>query len=327
MSDTKPRSPFSIEPVLDALGKPVVVTARDLRQTSCYLAILKVLARHRFSSIEYLAALTGFTPEQVKRCVRVLKATPNRLIKIADNQVEHHRGLLLTRLQLELTDAGIELLAQRDIHVPHREKIKFLTHQVMVDQILSSFEIGAAEHADTVRLISRAEILSSDRTPEQTRTSHAPESLRVQPGQDGTKRRMRPDGELFALQNLQTQTFRFFGGIEADTGTMKVRSDNPHFRSIQGKFNNYIYILQHGVFQERFNSQTYFVPFVTTYQHRLNEMLSLWEEMTRTTKWMRPCLPMKIHPLFDGLEKPRPTGHMLEEKWAVAGGDTLELLN
>lgn len=327
MSDVAhPRSPFSIEPVLRD-GRPIAIRHRDLRDTSCYIAILKALAGHRFLSLDYLAALTGFTHEQVKRCVRVMRAKPNRLVKISDQQAdpEHRRGLLVTRLQFELDDAGIEALAVRGIALAPRRAIKFLTHQVMVDQVMASFEIGATKHPDAVQLIPRAQILASDKTPQQTRESDAPESLRVQPDKDGNKRRCRPDGQLFALSSVSG--FRFFGGIEADTGTMPVRTPNLERTSIQRKFLDYQYILQNDIYGERFNSKTFFVPFITSYKDRLQEMLALWEEMTRATKWMRPCLPMKVHPLFDGLEKPRPTGHMLEEKWAVAGGGTLDLLN
>jgi hypothetical protein len=189
---------------------------------------------------------------------------------------------------------------------------------------MASFEIGVAKHPDQVRLFSRADILADERTPLQTRESEAPESLRVQPDKDGNKRRCRPDGELFALSTASG--FRFFGGIEADTGTMPVRTPNLERTSIQRKLLDYKYILEHGIYQERFNSNTFFIPFITSYKDRLDEMLSLWEETTRSEKWMRPCLPMKVHPLFDGLEKPRPTGHMLEEQWFVAGGGALDLL-
>ena len=326
MSDVAhPRSPFSIEPVLRD-GSPIAIGHRDLRDTSCYIAILKALARHRFLSLDYLAALTGFTHEQVKRCVRVMRATPNRLIKISDHQAdpEHRRGLLVTRLQFEPDDAGIKTLAVKGIALPPRDPIKFLAHQVLVDQVMASFEIGAAKHADTVQIISRAQILASDKTPQQTRDSDAPENMRVEPDSDGTRRRMTPDGELFALSTASG--FRFFGGIEANTGTMNLRRKTLG-KSIEGKLHNYFYILKHHIYAERFNSNTYFVPFITPYRSDMNTTLEMWEDITKRDRWMRPCLPMKVHPLFDGLEKPRPTGHMLEEKWAVAGGDTLDLLN
>jgi hypothetical protein len=223
----KPKSRLSRTPVTSFDGVAKAVPPHRL--TDQDVKLLTALARRRFFSADYLAAIVGTSYKYALQRVQILKSQPNCYIKICDTQAESPKLHLYTPLFYELDSKGITELAERGLFIPSRKPVKNLIHAVMVDQIMASFELGE------LMLIPRADILTSENTPAATRKLAVPDRIPV--GDHG----VRPDGEMFVLKS--PSGFRFFPGIEADTGTEPIHSYDYDRSSIKAKFEDYIKLL------------------------------------------------------------------------------------
>jgi hypothetical protein len=301
----KPKSRFSRTPVTSADGTARTVPSHRLTEQD--LALLKLLARRRFLSVDYIAALIGTSYKYALSRVQILKSEPNLYIKVSDTQRENPTLPLYTPLFYELDRRGIGELEERDIHIPPRRPVRNLTHAVMVEQIMASFELGAV---GDIALIGRAEILT--KAPEKTRALAVPERIPLP-----RDRFIRPDGEMFVLKT--PDGFSFFPGIEADTGTEPIHSYDYERSSIAAKFSEYIEVIENRIYETHFGARTFLIPFITPTTRRLNSMMELLEEMTKNKPSLRKHFLFKTHPLFTSSTKPRPTGHMVTEEWLRVG--------
>jgi protein involved in plasmid replication-relaxation len=301
----KPKSRFARTPVTSADGTPRAVP--PYRLTEQDIALLKVLARRRFLSADYIAALIGTSYKYALTRIQILKSAPNLYIRVCDAQRENPKLHLYTPLFYELDARGIGELQERGIDIPRRRPISNITHAIMVNQIMASFELGAR---DDIELILRGEILA--RSPKETQDDPHPDRLPI------TKDHwVRADGEMFVLK--APAGFYFFPGVEADTGTEPIHSYDYERSSIKGKFDDYIHVIVNNTQRTRFNAQTFNVAFITPTQRRLESMMRLLEEMTKSKPSLRRHFLFKTHPLFTSSTKPRPTGHMIDEEWLRVG--------
>lgn len=306
----KPKSRFSRTPVTSADG--TARTVPPYRLTEQDLGLLKLLVRHRFLAADYIAALLPTSYRYANMRIQILKSAPNLYIKICDAQRENPHQHFYTKLFYELDQPGIGELQERGITVPPRRPVRNITHAIMVDQIMASFELGAT---GDVSIIPRADILA--KAPEKTRDMVVPERIPV-----GKDRWIRPDGEMFVLKT--PEGFSFFPGIEADTGTEPIHSYDYERSSIKGKFEDYITVIEQRIFETHFGARTFLIPFITPTTRRLESMMTLLEEMTKHKPSLRKHFLFKTHPLFTSSTKPRPTGHMVDEEWLRVGNPPLK---
>jgi hypothetical protein len=303
MNGTKPKSRFSRTPVKNRHGSTVAVPPHRL--TELDLSILKTLAGHRVLSAEYLAALVGTSYKYAVYRLQILKSEPNCYVKVCDTQQENPKLHLYTPLFFELDSKGITELHERGVILPPRRPVRNLVHAVMVEQIMASFEIGGT-------LISRADILVSDKTPVRTRNHPAPDRIPLP-----KERYIRPDGEMFVIQS--PSGFSFLPGIEADTGTEPVHSYDYERSSIKGKFEDYITIIENEIYKSHFGAKTFFIPFITPTTRRLASIMTLLEQMTEKKPSLRKSFLFKTHPLFTSSTKPVPSGHMITQPFQRVG--------
>ena len=137
----------------------------------------------------------------------------------------------------------------------------------MVAQITASIELGTKEHTN-IRLIAWPEILASERTPEPTRTSPTPATIRVSYSLRGETRsdEIIADARPFGLERTidGRRSYLFFPGIEADCATEPLDASDADRSSIAKKFAAYAAIGDQGIFRSHFGFPNFFVPFVTT---------------------------------------------------------------
>ena len=122
------------------------------------------------------------------------------------------------RLIYELDQRGIHLLQQHGGEFVQRTRPPAnFAHELMVCQIMASFELGARERA--VRLITWNDILASESLPDQTRCSSKPHSVPVR--FEGTTVSIAADGQPFGIARSDNHGSAYFfcPGIEADCGT------------------------------------------------------------------------------------------------------------
>lgn len=247
--------------------------------------------------------------------IQILKSAPNSYIKICDAQAENPRLHLYTKLFYELDQSGMGELTERGLLIAPRKPIRNITHAIMVDQIMASFELGAT---GDLSIIGRADILA--KAPEKTRALTNPDRIPLP-----KDRWIRADGEMFVLKT--PEGFSFFPGIEADTGTEPVHSYDYTRSAISQKYEDYITVIEREIYKTHFGARTFFVPFLTPTTRRLESMMALLEEMTKDRKHLRKHFLFKTHPLFTSSTKPRPTGHAITEEWLRVGNPPLNFSN
>jgi Replication-relaxation len=231
------------------------------------------------------------------------------------------------RLIYELDERGYRALRDRGLSLLPKSYHRNFNHELMVSQITASIELGTLQ-SPNIRLIAWPEILASENTPQATRESPTPASIRV----TYTLRRetltseIVADGRPFGLERLVDgeRSYLFFPGIEADCGTEPIDASDAERSSIVKKFTAYRAIAEQGIHRSHFGFPNFFVPFVTTTAARLRSMTELLDRLTggRGSKMFL----FKTFPSFASPEKPpTPSGHMLTVPWQRAGFPPLSL--
>ena len=109
--------------------------------------------------------------------------------------------------------------------------------------------------------------------------------------------------------------FRFFPGIEADTGTEPISVSNFERTSIFSKFKAYLAIEANETYRTHFGFPIFFVPFVTTSPSRMRSMM---DELDRVTggRGSKTIIFKVANP--DG-----PAGYLFNEPWERVGHDPI----
>jgi hypothetical protein len=277
--------------------------------------ILEALVRYRLLSADYIAALVGSSQKYMTTVLQVLKSEPQRYIKLCDEQADpnNQRYYLHTTLYYELDSAGITQLRERGFSIPPRKRVTNFVHQIMEDQIMASFEIGAK---DGVQQIDRNAVLANPQTPNHTRLLAEPECIPL-PDVNGKPRFYRPDGTFFVIKN--EGKFAFVPGIEADCGTEPINATDYARSSIRRKFFDIVTILENDLHVRHFGARTFFVPFYFPTERRMENAKHYWKEETESCPAFRKNVLFRTHPLFTSKEKPQATGHAITEPYQRVG--------
>jgi hypothetical protein len=278
--------------------------------------MLEALTRYSLLNAEYMAPLVGSdSPDYMTYLFQRLRAKPECYVKLCDEQRDPNsrRYYMHTSLYYQLGEGGITQLQQRGFPIPTRKPIKNFVHQILEDQIMASFEIGAKGN---VQQITRDKILESPQTPQRTRDLVEPERIPVSHSGD-QPRFYRPDGTFFAINS--GGKFFFVPGVEADCATEPIDVTDYNRSSIKRKFKDIITILQNDLHIKHFGAKTFFVPFFFPTERRMKSAMRYWEKETEDCPSVRKNVLFRTHPLFTSIEKPSPTGHAITEPYQRVG--------
>src|SRR5712691_466563 len=150
---------------------PTLGARKTARLSPHDIAIFTALARYRYLPVDYIHALVGGSLKHLVHRLNVLSRAPNLFIDRPQQQRANananHRPLIY-----ELDQRGAQILQERGIEYQRTRAPANFAHELMVCQIMASFELGARDAA--VRLITWPDILRSRRLPETTRRSAKP---------------------------------------------------------------------------------------------------------------------------------------------------------
>jgi len=285
--DTERRnSRWSRDPVIDD-GRAVVVypTDRDIE-------IFKLLTRYRYLPSDYIHAFVGGSMSALSRRLNFLSRKPN-LFLARPHQQRETADANYRRLIYELDERGSRLLKERGLSCLPKSYHRNFAHELMVSQIMASFELGTRERTN-VRLITWPEILANTSTPEALRQSPTAASIPVTFSADGEQHSMHlnADGRPFGLERVidGTRTYLFFPGIEADCGTEPVEASGFERSSIVKKFAAYIAIAEQRIYRSHFGFPNFFVPLIAPTRTRMESMMTLVQRMTGGAAQRCSCL-------------------------------------
>jgi hypothetical protein len=307
-------SRWTRDPVNNA-GAAVVVypTDRDIE-------IFQLLTRYRYLPSDYIHAFVGGSMSALSRRLNFLSRKPNLYLARPHQQREtadaNYRHLIY-----ELDERGSRVLKERGLSFPPKSYHRNFAHELMVAQIMVSFELGTRERTN-VRFITWSEILANPSTPQATRQSPTATAIPVTFSAHGERHSLHitADARPFGLERVidGARTYLFFPGIEADCGTEPVEATGFERSSIAKKFAAYIAIAEQGIYRSHFGFPNFFVPFIAPTRVRLESMMSLLQRMTggRGSKMFL----FKTFPLLSSVEKPpKAGGDMLTVPWQRAG--------
>ncbi len=220
------------------------------------------LARYRYLPADYIHAFVGGNFKHLIHRLNVLPREPNLFLNRPPQQ-RANADANRRRLIYELDQRGAQLLQQHGGALPQRTRPPAsFAHELMVCQILASFELGARDHG--LRLITWSDILGSESLPAQTRHSPKPYSIPVP--FDGAAVSIAADGPPFGIARRDNRGNAYFFclGIEADCGTEPLDMSDFVRSSIFKKF-TFTSRSKSRVFTVRIlDSPNFYVPFITT---------------------------------------------------------------
>lgn len=316
-------SRWSRDPVIGRAGAAVAVypTDRDID-------IFKLLTRYRYLPSDYIHAFVGGSASALSRRLNFLSRKPN-LYVARPQQQRQNADANYRHLIYELDERGSRVLKERGLSFLPKSYHRNFVHELMVAQIMASFELGTRERTN-IRLITWPEILANPSTPEATRQSPAAASIPVAFTAHGERysTHVNADARPFGIERVidGSRSYLFFPGIEADCGTEPVEAGGFERSSIAKKFAAYIAIAEQGLYRSHFGFPNFFVPFIAPTAVRMESIMALLQRMTgeRGSKMFL----FKTFPMLSSFEKPpRAGGHMLTEPWLRSGHQPWSLVS
>ncbi|MGA2496068.1 MAG: replication-relaxation family protein [Roseiarcus sp.] len=299
---------------MNGAGKPVQAVMTE-RQTQ----LLAFLERNRYATFDDIHAYLSGDPTALRYTIRVLKARPNAYIKVCDPHVEERN--LRRKLAYELDKRGIEYLRQNGRVIPDRRYVRNFTHAALASHATASIEAGISV-TPNARLITWSEILASQNMPAATKRMEHPAGMHIAYEIEGVIREktVRADSSPFGivLELADRKKFRFFPGIEADTGTEPITVSDFERTSIFSKFKAYLAIEAAETYRTHFGFPVFFVPFITTSASRMRSMMDELDRITdgRGSKTL----------IFKVANRESTPGYLFAEPWERVGHDPIILL-
>lgn len=306
-------SRFSDEPVLDKDGKPVVVLSRDL--TDYDVRILAALDGRRVLNFATIAKIIGGTEKSIRDRCNVLKRKPNCYVRVCAEQTNNPKQHLKSKLYIELAEAGMTALAERGRRIPRRSRMKRLKHQVMIDEIMASWQIGFAEYTEFTP-IWWPEILTGEKTPIKTREMKHPSLVPVTFEFNGKEIKdlsyecddkpfgfIRPDGRAMFIM------------IEADCDSESATSDFYGYATLQRKFAQQIAILEQGLYRSQFGFPNMHFLFYVPTVRRMESAMGVLEELTKHKAKLRKSFAFQTHPTFTNYDQKAPSAWALTDDY------------
>ena len=313
MRSIKRISRFGSDPVLNGSGKPVQAVMTE-RQTQ----LLAFLERNRYATFDDIHAYLSGDPTALRYTIRVLKAKPNAYIKVCDQHVEERN--LRRKIAYELDKRGIEFLRENGRVITDRRYVRNFAHAALASHATASIEAGISA-APNARLITWSEILASQNLPAATKRMEHPTGMRIAYEIEGIvcEKTVRADSPPFGivLDLADRKKFRFFPGVEADTGTEPITVSDFERTSIFSKFKAYLAVEAAETYRTHFGFPVFYVPFVTTSASRMRSMM---EELDRITDGRGSKML-----IFKVANRESTPGYLFGEPWERVGHDPIVL--
>jgi hypothetical protein len=119
------------------------------------------------------------------------------------------------------------------------------------------------------------------------------------------------------LDLADRKKFRFFPGIEADTGTEPITVSDFERTSIFSKFKAYLAVEAAETYRTHFGFPIFFVPFVTTSASRMRSMM---DELNRITDGRGSKML-----IFKVANRDGAPGYLFREPWERVGHEPIAL--
>jgi hypothetical protein len=315
----KPRnSRWDRAPVLDSNGrqKRALLTDRDIE-------ILKLLARYRYLPIDDIHGFVGGSRKGLAHHVNLLSREPNLYLRRPPQQREsadaNHRPLIY-----ELDRRGRVVLQERGLPVSVGAYHHNFAHELMACRIIAAFELATIADP-SLRFIAWDEIIANPKTPQTIYNSptgtRIPISFTVGAKQHSME--ICADGKPFGIEYHrpgEAPVYRFFPGVEADTGTEPLQASDIERSSIFKKLLAYLAIERDLTYRSHLGLPNLFVPFVTRTDSRMRSMMGLLEGLTEGRGSMTI-----LFKTFTPHAAYTPRDHMLAQPWQRAGFSLLSL--
>lgn len=330
---TTNRNRYDTSPIYGENGNLQAIPPHKL--TDFQLSLIKAGALDRFLSWDYFARLVGSNSRShVLLTLEKMRSAPYAYFEVCEEQQDRSKRHMYQniKLQNQLTKLGREVAFDHfGIRVPEWKPTSYIAHHIMGDHALASLRIGAQESQGRFAIRSSHELLANQNMPESTRRSKTP--FHIPLGDTITTEKakvvphtIRPDREIFAILDYETDNAFFFGGLETGTGSETHQPTTPrhdHSYTIS-KLTDYKAIIKRGIYETHFGFPNFYMLFIERNERRFEKPIEIWRDMTDDAKWMRPYIWFKTHHLFT--EKYEATGRMLTEPFLIVdeGGTTTQ---
>ena len=306
----KRASRFARVPVLNKEGKPYRPHMAEGQK-----AILSFLERNRYATTLDIHAFIGGDLSTLRKNIRLLRGDNVRYIKQAEQSVVERN--LSKPVIYELDTPGIDYLRQNGSIIPDRKYVRLFDHAALASHGTGSIEAGIKVTAHA-RLVTWLDILLSKNIPQQTRQNQERGIFAAyELSGKQLEKTVYADTPPFGIElTTERKRFRFFHGIEADTGSEIIESNNPSVTFIKDKFASYLAIENDELYTSHFGfpPRSFFVLFLTTSKIRMQNMIRVLEDMGGS----------KII-LFAYQKEDGKPGYLFKEDWLRAGHAPINL--
>jgi hypothetical protein len=252
------------------------------RVTDDDVAILRLLARHRFLRSTHIAALVD----------RSLDRTNDRLLRLFHSghvdrpraQLDYYPTSGSGPIVYALDDLGARLLRDREgiafANIEWSRKNReagrpFMEHQLEIVEFQVALERAVRDRCD-IRLIHSDELISV--FPEQTRSMRNPLALRVSVSHDGNVHEVGLIPDLIFGIGFPDGSRRCFM-VEIDRGTMPISRSDLRQTSIERKMRAYLTAHAARQHEQQFGWKTFRVLVVTTDHFRLHSIIETLRQL------------------------------------------------
>jgi hypothetical protein len=249
------------------------LTARDLE-------LFKLLAKYPYLPADDIHAWVGGGHQAIVKRLNILTRKPNSYLN-RPHQQRNNADANYRKLIYELDERGRTALADLGLHYVKKYHHNF-AHELMACRIMFSFELALREHAH-VRMIEWPEIVET--LPTGTLKRDEPHTIPVTIHSHGKDHNLdlAADWKPFGIERKDDGhlSFRYFPGIEADTGTEPIEAAN-YRADIHRKFLAYLTICNDHIYESHFNipHRSFYAPFITGSRTRMEHMMTLLHKIT-----------------------------------------------
>src|SRR5208282_6290308 len=217
---------FAPSTILGKRGRPKRPQMVERQQ-----ALLLFISRNRFATFKDCHAFLRGDGDAIRDNLRLLKAENVGYIKVCEQDVDER--IHFRPLHYEITDQGVVYLHEEGLisKEPHRPRVSNFKHATLATHGTASFEAGIAA-CPYATLITWPEIKASKSIPQATLNKAHPFGIPYA-DEDGEVRHAYADSPPFGIKLVlpERTKFRFFPGIEADTGTKNREKMIEQFQS------------------------------------------------------------------------------------------------
>jgi hypothetical protein len=292
------------------------------------IALFLILQRYRYLPTRFLSELldpalrTGYGSFK-NRLTKLQRAGYLRLPHRQANVLNAH----CKDNVYELGKEGKYELETRGLRSPYHVGFgKLYRHELIACLVQASIETACSGN-DALQYVPWTEVMNHPEMPASTKNAKDPFAIPVVVG--GRRKHIKHDAKPFAIRYTHHTGQRVplnFTGFEVDCATEPLEPLDIYQRSnIEFKFRAIINMAQSRTFRTYFGFKNMVVPFVTTSQKRLNNMMKLLEKVAPGGKCTYIIFKYVPDPISSHTT-PNPEDFLLTEPWHRVGYPPFDLV-